>query len=216
MTTTKKLMDKKQLANLEIKCLILHYPEEICKAASKYTYPEELQFLILNDYRNKFIRNLALSLRENTLVLYQFVEKHGKRLFRDISDNSTSKDNKDRKIVIVHGKVATEERELIRAMMEKETNAIGVTSYGTFSTGINIRNLFNIVFASPYKSRIRNLQSIGRSLRPVEGKTATLFDVVDDLRYKNHENFALRHFKERMRIYMGEKFKYKIYHVNLY
>ena len=100
--------------------------------------------------------------------------------------------------------------------METENDAIIVASYGTFSTGINIRNLHNVIFASPSKSRVRNLQSIGRALRNSTGKSkATLYDISDDLTYKKHMNFTLRHFVERVKIYKGEQFSFKIYKIGL-
>ena len=152
--------------------------------------------------RNRFIRNLAISMKTNTLVLYQMVEKHGQVLYDMIKEKAG-----DRKVFFIHGGVDTEDREEVRHIMEKENDAIVVASYGTFSTGINIRNLHNIIFASPSKSRVRNLQSIGRSLRQSSGKEqATLYDVADDLRYKKHMNFTLRHFVERVKIYNEEKF----------
>jgi superfamily II DNA or RNA helicase len=105
---------------------------------------------------------------------------------------------------------------MIRSIMEKENDAIVIASYGTFSTGINIRNLHNVIFASPSKSRIRNLQSIGRGLRQATGKDkATLYDIADDLRHKKRMNFTLQHFVERAKIYNEEKFPFKIYNIGL-
>ena len=122
----------------------------------------------------------------------------------------------NRKVFFVHGGTTTEDREKLREIVEKEHDAIIVASYGTFSTGVNIRNLHNIIFASPSKSRVRNLQSIGRGLRNSEGKTkATLYDIADDLTYKKHMNFTLRHFVERVKIYKGEQFSFKIYKIGL-
>ncbi len=139
------------------------------------------------------------------------VEKHGKILYNLIKEKAT-----DRKVFFVHGGVEAEDRENIRSIMEKESNAIVVASFGTFSTGINIRNLHNIIFASPSKSRVRNLQSIGRGLRQSENKDkATLYDIADDLRFKKHMNFTLRHFVERVKIYTEEKFPFKIYNIGI-
>jgi superfamily II DNA or RNA helicase len=122
----------------------------------------------------------------------------------------------ERKVFFVHGGTETSDREEIRRIMEIEKDAIVVASYGTFSTGINIRNLHNIIFASPSKSRVRNLQSIGRGLRKSEGKEiATLYDIADDLRVKQHMNFTLKHFVERVKIYTEEKFPFKIYKIGL-
>ena len=122
----------------------------------------------------------------------------------------------DKKIFYVHGGVEAEEREKIRFITEKSDNAIIVASFGTFSTGINIRNLHNIVFASPSKSRIRNLQSIGRGLRLKDNNSeATLYDIADDISYNDKENYTLAHFRERINIYNEEDFNYEIHNVDL-
>ena len=107
-------------------------------------------------------------------------------------------------------------RDDIRGIVEKEKNAIIIASYGTFSTGINIRNINNVVFSSPSKSRIRILQSIGRGLRRSSIKdTIRLFDLSDDLSYKSKMNFTLNHFNERLNIYNEEQFNYKIDRIKL-
>jgi type I site-specific restriction endonuclease len=152
-----------------------------------------------------------LSLEGNSLILFQFVEKHGKDLYANIKEHA-----KNRHVFFVFGGTDVEIRESVRSITEKETDAIIVASYGTFSTGVNIRNLHNIIFASPSKSRIRNLQSIGRGLRIGENKTeATLFDIVDDFRVGKFANYTLKHFIERVKIYDEEKFNYKFYNIEI-
>ncbi len=211
--TTKELIEQGKVTAFDIKCLILKHPDDVCEDSTKWTYQEEMEYLIKCESRNKFIRNLALSMDKNSLVLFQQVEKHGTVLYDMI--NTAEKLN-GRNVYFVHGGVDTEDRERVRAIMEKESDAIIVASYGTYSTGINIRNLHNIIFASPSKSRVRNLQSIGRGLRKSEGKeVATLYDIADDLRHKKHMNFTLRHFVERVKIYTEEKFPFKIYNIGL-
>lgn len=211
--STKELIDKKQLANFEIKCLILKHPDDVCQNMTSKTYQEEIEYLISNNSRNKFIKNLAVSLGNNTLVLFQMVDKHGKILY-DMIQNTENIGN--RKVFFVHGGTDTDDREQIRKIVEMENDAIIVASFGTFSTGVNIRNLHNIIFASPSKSRVRNLQSIGRGLRQSEGKDiAVLYDIADDIRHKNHMNFTLKHFVERVKIYTEEKFPFKIYKIGL-
>jgi len=208
--TTKELIDKKQLAQFTIKCLVLKHSDAVCQEMKDKTYPDELKYLIESENRNRFIRNLAISLNKNTLVLFQ-MKKHGKRLFDLIKEKA-----KERKVFFVDGDVETEIREEIRKIMETENDAIVVASFGTFSTGTNIRNLHNIIFASPSKSRVRNLQSIGRGLRQSDGKEmATLYDIADDLRHKKHMNFTLQHFVERVKIYNEEKFPFKLYNIGL-
>ena len=212
VTSTKKLIEKKQLADLKILCLVLSYPEKEARDLRNVKYHEELEYLVSSPSRNKYIRNLALALQGNTLCLFQLVEKHGKILYDMIKDKA----DKDRNVFFVYGGVDTDVREQVRAITEKSDNAIIVASYGTFSTGINIRNLHNIIFASPSKSRIRNLQSIGRGLRLKDNKQiATLYDIADDLTYKEKKNYTLTHFQERINIYNEEQFNYEIHNVSL-
>ena len=210
-TTTAELIEKKQLADFRIKALILKYPEEVCKASRGWDYQNEIEYIVKSQYRNEFVRNLTLSLEGNSLVLFNLVEKHGKPLHKLIKEKSG-----DRHVFFVYGGTDVEVREQVRAITEKQNDAIIVASYGTFSTGINIRNLHNVVFASPSKSRVRNLQSIGRGLRIGENKTeAVLYDIVDDFRVGKHVNFTLKHFGERVKIYDEEKFKYKFYNIEV-
>jgi len=211
--TTKELIDNKQLATFEIKCLVLKHAEEDSKNLKDKTYADEIQYLISCDKRNRFIKNLAVSMGTNTLVLYQMVAKHGQILYDMIRNTENIG---ERKVFFVHGGTETDDRENIRKIMEVENDAIVVASFGTFSTGINIRNLHNIIFASPSKSRVRNLQSIGRGLRKMDGKeVATLYDIADDLRVGKHINFTLQHFIERVKIYTEEKFPFKTYNIGI-
>lgn len=206
VTTTKQLMDTQQLANLKIKCLLLDYSDEEKKHAKNFSYQEEIDWIVTHPKRNNFIKNLVIDQTGNTLVLFNYVEKHGEVLYNVIKE----KISPDRKIFFIHGGVEAEDREQIRSITENEQNAIIVASNGTFSTGINIRNLHNIVFASPSKSRIRNLQSIGRGLRLSENKTSCkLFDIGDNLAWKSHKNYTLLHLIERIKIYNEEGFSYK-------
>ena len=211
VVSTTELQEKKQLADLKIYCLILKHGPIECKHASGMNYQEEMDYIVRSDKRNKYIRNLASGLQGNTLCLFQFVEKHGKDLHQSIKEKAT-----DKQVFYVHGGVDTDEREKIREITEKSDNAIIVASFGTFSTGINIRNLHNVIFASPTKSRIRNLQSIGRGLRLKDNNShATLYDISDDLTYNEKENYTLSHFRERINIYSEEDFEYEIHNVEL-
>jgi len=207
VTTTKELIDKNTLSPFQIKCLVLQYPEKLCQQVKSYNYKEELNVIVSNEGRNRFIRNLAISLNNNTLVLFQMVEKHGRIIYDLIKEKAED----GRKIFFVWGGTETIDREDIRGIVENETNAIIVASYGTFSTGINITNLHNVIFASPSKSRVRNLQSIGRGLRKNESKEiATLYDIADDFSYKSYKNYTLKHFVERIKLYNEEQFEYTI------
>ena len=212
VTTTKELMDSGSLAQLSINMLLLKYPEDVCFQLKKAKYQDEVDFIVRYEKRNNFISNLALDQDGNTLVLFQFVDKHGKVLH----DMIRSKAHERRKVFFVSGSTDVDDREQIRSIVEKEKNAIIVASLGTFSTGVNIRNIHNIIFASPSKSQIRVLQSIGRGLRKSDdGRDTVLYDIADDLHYKSHKNYTLQHGAERIRIYTKERFTYKIYEVSI-
>ena len=204
---TDELMKKGHVATLDINVLLLKHPPNKFE-----TFEDEIQYIITHNKRNNFIRNLALDLKGNTLILFARVEGHGEPLYNLINTNSII----ERHVFFVHGGVATEDRERIREITESENNAIIVASYGTFSTGINIKNLHNIIFASPSKSRIRNLQSIGRVLRKGSNKSkATLYDIADDISYKSRRNYTLNHLIERIKVYNEENFNYDIVNIPL-
>ena len=208
---TKELIDSGKLAAIKVKVLVLSHPTEERKKLVAGTYQDEVEHIISFHPRNVFIRNLAASLKGNTLILYAYVEKHGAILYDMIGEKAGQ-----RKVFFVHGGVDGEEREQIRRIVEKETDAIIVASYGTFSTGINIKNLHNVIFASPTKSRIRTLQSIGRGLRISDTKDSmTLFDIADDLSHNKNKNYTLNHLIERVKMYSSEGFPYELHNIKL-
>ena len=212
VTMTKTLQDEGHLAPLDIKVLSLKYSDESRNNLKGATYQDEIDFLVAHQKRNNFITNLALSLDGNTLVLFRYVDRHGKQLY----DLINTKAEEGRKIFFVHGDVDTSDREATRKIVEKQKNAIIVASLGTFSTGINIRNLHNIVFASPSKSQIKVLQSIGRGLRVAEdGRITQLFDIADDLSWGKRRNYTLLHSAQRIKMYDDQQFNYKIVKVDL-
>jgi superfamily II DNA or RNA helicase len=204
---TKGLMNKGLLAKLGIDCLLLKYTEEEKQFIKKQRYADEIKWIVTNDKRNEFIKELALRTKGNTLILFNYVETHGKPLASLLEAAGTN-----RKVYLIHGKTDADAREYIRKIIDTEKDAILVASFGTTSAGINIVNLDNIIFASPTKSVIRLLQSIGRGLRVSEKKkTLKVYDIVDDLCWKSHKNHVYRHFEERVKIYKKEKFDYAIH-----
>jgi len=205
---TNELMKKGHVATLDINVLLLKHPPQKFEV-----FEDEVQYIITHNRRNNFIKNLALDLKGNTLILFARVEGHGEPLYELINNNNTIE---NRRVFFVHGGVDTQSREEVRDITERENNAIIIASYGTFSTGINIKNLHNVIFASPSKSRIRNLQSIGRVLRKGDNKTkATLYDIADDISYKSRKNYTLNHLIERIKVYNEENFNYDIVNIPL-
>lgn len=214
-TTTRELIDEGYASDIKIKCIVLRYPEEVRKEFNKLnpqtkkrkTYPEEIDFLVNNEMRNKFIKNLILSLEKNKLVFFR-LKDHGGILYDMLKDHAN--------VFYIDGGV--KDRETIRHAIEDEENAVLIASLGTTSTGVSINRLKHMIAAHPSKAKIKLLQSIGRMLRMHEEKAeggAILYDLVDDLSRGNNKNFSLRHFEERAKIYDAEKFDYKIYNVGL-
>ena len=212
VTRTVELQKQKALAELNISVLLLKYHSDVCNMAKNWNYQEEVDYIVTSKRRNTFITNLVQGLNGNSLVMFQFVEKHGKVLYDMVKEAV----GQDRKVFYVSGEVDASDREKIRSIVEKEKDAIIVASLGTFSTGINIRNLHNIIFATPSKSQVKVLQSIGRGLRKSDdGSVTQLYDICDDLSVKGNRNFTLNHGGERIKMYTKEGFKYKVYPINL-
>ncbi len=203
---TKQLIDKGYLSALKINILLLQHQELLFDS-----YQDEMDHICTLEKRNKFIEKLALNQSGNTLILFAYVEKHGQVLYDMINSSAAE----HRKVFFVHGGVDTEDREKVRQITETQNDAIIIASYGTFSTGINIKRLHNIIFASPSKSRIRNLQSIGRALRKGNQKEiATLYDIADDFTKGERRNYTLNHMVERVKTYSQESFNYEIIPIN--
>ena len=202
--TSKQLMDDKHISDLRIDCLKLKYSDAERQGVTKFTYKEEIDFVVQHKKRNEFIRDLALLRKGNVLILFNYVEKHGKVLYEMIK----KKNKKNRNIFFIAGVTDVETREEIRNLSEVEDSII-VASSGVLSTGVNIKNLQSLIFAHPYKGKIRNLQSIGRVLR-LDNKEnkSILFDIVDDLSWKKHQNYGIKHWKERVNTYLAEQFDY--------
>ena len=203
VTTTKELIDKNLLSKLKIECLILQYPDSAIEQIKKAKYQDEIDWLVTNKMRNTFIKMLANKVKGNTLVLFNFVGKHGLPLYKDLVKES------NKKIYLIYGNTSADDREKIRQIVNTEEDCLLIASYGTCSTGINIKNIKNIIFTSPSKSVIRVLQSIGRGLRKSENKEGVvIYDIGDDLHWKKYRNHALRHLDDRILIYIKEKFIY--------
>jgi superfamily II DNA or RNA helicase len=203
VTTTKALMDDNILSKLTINSIVLSYDENEYKHIKKARYQDEMEWLVTNEKRNQFITKLCSMIPGNVLVLFNYVDKHGIPLHNMIK-KSTNKD-----VFMIYGKTDIEEREQIRHIVDKHDSSVLVASYGTCSTGINIKNIHAVIFASPSKSVVRVLQSIGRGLRKSETKDSViLFDIADDLSWKSYKNHTLRHMDERINIYTKEKFNY--------
>jgi superfamily II DNA or RNA helicase len=153
-----------------------------------------------------------MSLEGNTLILFQRIETHGDILYKMLSEKAG-----ERPVHYVHGGTEVADRDEVRHLTEQSNNTIILASFGVFQAGVNIRKLHNIIFASPTKSVIRVLQSIGRGLRTHESKShLNLYDIIDALNTsKTKRNHTYSHGIERLAIYTEQNFEYKIIEVPL-
>lgn len=218
---TKDLIDDGTVADFNVKAIVLSHPQdkrvEFKKALTSIKvkqkkWPAEREYLISHEKRNLFIRNLVWSLKgRNNLILFDLVEKHGK-----ILEPLLRRD--DRQLHFIYGGVDGEDREAIRHLIENDPIKQHdiLASYGVFSTGVNLKRLDNVIFASGSKSEIKVLQSIGRSLRKGNGSDkAVLYDITDDLSDGSFSNYTLNHFRRRIEIYSSEQFPFKIFNVDI-
>jgi superfamily II DNA or RNA helicase len=199
-------MKRDQVAQMKVEILHVKHTDADRKLVKGLDYQGEIDFLVKHEKRNKFVARLASALPGNTLVIFLRIE-HGKALFELIET--------DKEKHYVAGETDKDQREVTRQFAEKN-DVIIVASLGVFSTGINIKNLHNLVFAHPTKSEIKVLQSIGRILRKSDdGRPSTVYDIVDDLKHGTRDNFALKHAAERMEQYIAEQFIYNIKSIQL-
>lgn len=219
--STKDLMDAGTVADFNIKAIVLSYEQEQRKNFHKAfkqikegskRYPAEREFLVNSHKRNIFIRNLLWSLEgQNNLVLFDLVEKHGKIL-------APMLEKEGRQLHFIHGGTKGDERENIRHLIENDPVKRHdiLASYGVFSTGVNLKKLDNVIFASGSKSEVKVLQSIGRALRKGnDADKATLYDITDDLSVGSFTNYTLQHFRKRIEIYGREQFDFKVYTIQI-
>ena len=198
-TTSGELIETDFLAPLKIKMLNIGW-EEI----KFQSFQKERAWLENNTKRNNLIVKLAgieINKDHNILILVDKI-KHGIQLEEKISDISED-------VFFVRGSMKVKDREIIRKKMEVSTGNVIVATYGTFAMGIDIKALHSIIFASPGKSEIRTIQSIGRGLRKSMAKTRLdLYDISDSTKY------ATRHADDREKIYIQEKYPYKKYFIS--
>jgi len=218
--TTRTLMDKGIVSDLNIKCLLLKYSDKDKKdfkkhiSTTKNKYQGEIDFIVHCKKRNRFIGKIVSNMKDksNCLILTDFHnKKEHVRLIKEEIEAVT-----DKTVITITGNSDAEARELVRKYTENNTNVVIIATFGTFSTGISIKNLQYLIFATNSKSMVKVLQSIGRSLR-LDGKTnsVTVYDLIDELELSGKRNYLLRHFFERVKLYIIEKFKYKIVSINI-
>lgn len=207
---TWELIDRGVLADLTIKVLHLNYDDDTRFAVSKIrNFADEKVFIKNHKNRNKLIAGLAASQAGNMLVLVEH---------RDQLDElvKITKKITNREIFIIHGGVKIKEREKIRKDIESKDNIILFATFGSFSVGSNVKKLDKCILATSFKSKIRVLQSIGRTLRKGNGSdSAVVYDPADDMTYDGKPNFTFVHAKGRIEHYIKGKLRWEMIPVNI-
>lgn len=206
---SKTLIDRGILSQIYIANLILKYPTNIIDEQNGRIYGEEVKFIESYPGRNKALQFVFnhVSDKHNTLILCGHIEHLG-----TIHDYLKTTLSEKYIIHVIHGKIEAEERENIRRLMEKDENVVLLATYGTVSTGINIKRIHNVIFASSSKSKIRVLQSIGRGLRTHESKDhVVIWDLIDDMTKTTKlgnvkKNYMVQHWEERQKLFAEQGF----------
>lgn len=219
--SARELIDKGMAAEFDISCLILeHTLENRFRLQKKFAdldskeyhetdrYNLEMDFIRSIPERLQFFVDFCNRIDKNTILMFKNIE-YGKKLFYELRTKTK------KRVYYIDGNVKIADRELIRNNMEKYNNCILVGSYKTISTGLNIKNIWNIGLIESSKSDISIIQIIGRSLRKLGDKRAKLIDFVDDLSNPRFTNYSLRHFRERYRVYKKEKHDVKLLKMKL-
>lgn len=205
--TARELIDQGFATPIEIRIMVLKHPEAIRKAFKGMTYTEEVAHIISNPKRNMFIAQLAKACTGNTLILYNYVARHGDLIHEKLKQIIPE----GRNVYYIHGEVDVEIREQIRKIVEKENDAIILATSSLMSTGTNMPSIENLIQTMPGKSDTRLRQGAGRTLRLKSGKyIAKVFDIADDYRWKTWKNTAMKHLDERIKIYSQQEFPMKV------
>lgn len=210
VTTTKEQIENGRLSQLAVSAIRLKYPKEERRGFRKRykDYNAEVGFIELHKGRMSFLTNMVSGLTGNTIVLFRHQE-HGRAIYNALIEAGI-------KAYYIDGTVDAEDRDKYRREINSSTGCVLVGSYQTCSTGMNIRNLQNLIFAAPHKGIVKILQSIGRILRlSDDGSAAHVYDIIDDIAAGKTPNHALRHGQIRLEIYATQEFDYTVFDVNL-
>jgi superfamily II DNA or RNA helicase len=164
--------------------------------SGKELYDSERSFIVSYEPRIDFISAFVKKLEGNTLILYINVKDgYGQRICDRIKEWNEH-------TYYIDGGVDSDDRDGYQRIMEAQNGVTLVASYGTFSTGIDLKRVNHIILAESYKSEVTIRQSIGRGMRGLKGKVkVTIYDLIDDL-----NGYIVKHGQAREKIYVQEKF----------
>ena len=215
IVSAKELMELGTATKVTVNVMLLKYPKdeidklkqvkkELEESSNIYTkdsikrkkYVMEMELIESYKPRNEFISSLTTVYDGNTIIFHD-KKAHAETLKESIKQ---VKDN----VVTINGDIDVDIREDIRTLAELSNDLVIIASYGTSSAGVSIKRLHNLIFASPTKSVVRVLQSIGRMMRLHETKeVANVIDIVDDI---GPDCYSLGQAEARLRYYYEQGF----------
>jgi len=212
--SAKNLIDKGLISAVKIKVILLHHDNRKFaegvynirkRGDGQRAYLLEKEYASNSAKRKTFIKKLVDKFTTNSLLLFHNIE-YGTELYNYIKDNCQKKD-----VFYIDGSTSMEKREYIKKKMEDTSGdpKILVASFGTTSTGVNIKAITNIVFTQSFKSDQVIRQSIGRGLRlHSEKDKLVVFDLVDVF-HSEYKTVLWRQYESRMtEIYKRQKYPF--------
>jgi len=208
--TAKELIEKGRATEVRVNMVLLKHTESDCLALSelisatksKNRYLLEAKFIASLKSRQRLLYEMFLSAKGNTLILFDLKEDYGVPLyegFKEIYEHTH----------LITGDVESDDRNDIKQILESATEKqVLFASFKTMSVGESIKNLHNLFIVSSKKSKIAVLQALGRLMRLHASKNhSNLYDIVDDLSYKDNHNFSYKHSFDRLGYYDREGHK---------
>jgi superfamily II DNA or RNA helicase len=213
--SAKHLMDHGYSPNIKIKMLSLKYRKDdpylqkywalkkdgakMYKNAKDYgrdMLAIERGFIFESKERLDFINDLVKKLEKNTLILFSDVKNgYGKKIQQKLLEWNHN-------TFYIDGEVESEFRDQYKETMESQDSVVIVASFGTFSTGIDLKRVHHIIFAESTKAEITVRQSIGRGMRKLAEKNKVIiWDLVDQL-----DGYMVKHAEKREEIYRDQEF----------
>jgi len=213
--SAKHLIDHGYSPNIEIRALLLKYDDSDTRiqkywhlkktGKAMYNNPKdfgrdmlaiEKDIIFESRERLDLINTLVKKLGKNTLVLFSDVKNgYGKKIQQKLLEWNPN-------TFYIDGEVDSSLRDNYKEIMEREDSVIIVASFGTFSTGIDLKRVHHIVLAESTKAEITLRQSIGRGMRKLAEKTkVVIWDIIDLL-----DGYMVNHAKIREEIYLDQKF----------
>jgi superfamily II DNA or RNA helicase len=209
IVSSQDLMQRQIISSVKINAIILKYGPIDRRHVPKQ-YRGQMEYITNLPKRNDLISEIACSKSMNSLVIFNEID-HGQELYRLIQIRA----GENRKVYYIDGSISMDRREEIKERLEIEKDSILIASYGVFTEGENIKNLYYLIMASPCKAEERVIQIIGRIMRKGSATSEVrVDDIVDDFGTKSKKNYMISQFQNRCAVYDKKGYPYKFHQMS--